>query len=382
MVLSTPLDWLGIAEPATVAGAYAVLAVLGVLVFALAREWFGWKAGVVAALLVLTREPVLSFGLRAYVDLPYLCLLLGAVLVEARRPRAGVPVLVLLGLAGLIRPEAWLFAGAYALWTGERRLLVLAAVPPVLWALSDLVVTGNPLWSLTGTRDNAQELGRVTGLDDVPLTAPRRIGEILREPVLLGAVIGAWLAWKERLRLPLAAIALALAAFCVLAAAGLPILTRYLLAPAVLMAILCAGALFPRRAGWPWLAGALVTVVALVALAPQQGRRLQRLDEALDRQGEILAELKTLTEDACEPIALPTRRAVPQVALWRDIAPDRVVVAQDDGYPGRGTRLAPASATVADDFVLDRRDRNRALPPVPAGGDREQRQFWVVDRRC
>jgi hypothetical protein len=32
-----------------------------------------------------------------------------AAVLEARRPRRGTAVLVLLGLAGLLRPEAWLF---------------------------------------------------------------------------------------------------------------------------------------------------------------------------------------------------------------------------------------------------------------------------------
>ena len=41
---------------------------------------------------------------------------LGAVLVEVRRPRAGAPVLALLALAGLLRPEAWVFSGLYWLY--------------------------------------------------------------------------------------------------------------------------------------------------------------------------------------------------------------------------------------------------------------------------
>ena len=72
---------------------------------------------------MLTRRPVLDFGARAYVDIPYLVLVLAALLVETRRPRAGAPVLALLALAGLIRPEAWLFSAAYVGWLilgGER----------------------------------------------------------------------------------------------------------------------------------------------------------------------------------------------------------------------------------------------------------------------
>ena len=64
-------------------------------------------------LIVLTRAPFLSNGLRAYVDLPYIALCLGALVIETKRPRAGWPVLALLVLAGLLRPEAWLFSFAY-----------------------------------------------------------------------------------------------------------------------------------------------------------------------------------------------------------------------------------------------------------------------------
>ena len=83
-----------------------------------------------AALILLTRVPVLSYGVRAYVDVPYLLLVLCAVLVEARRtrrgPAAGAPVLALLALAGLLRPEAWVFSGLYWLYlmlcaTARRR---------------------------------------------------------------------------------------------------------------------------------------------------------------------------------------------------------------------------------------------------------------------
>ena len=70
-----------------------------------ARCWFGRAAGALAALLLLTRVPILSYGVRAYVDIPYLLLVLGALLVESRRPRAGAPVLALLALAGPAAPR-------------------------------------------------------------------------------------------------------------------------------------------------------------------------------------------------------------------------------------------------------------------------------------
>src|SRR5437868_6476050 len=81
-----------------------------------APELLAIAAGALAALLFVTRVPVLSYGVRAYVDIPYLLLILGALLVESRRPRAGAPVLALLALAGLLRPEAWLFSALYWLY--------------------------------------------------------------------------------------------------------------------------------------------------------------------------------------------------------------------------------------------------------------------------
>ncbi|HEY3186586.1 MAG TPA: hypothetical protein VGJ70_03880, partial [Solirubrobacteraceae bacterium] len=177
---------------ATLILAFVWLGALALITYRLGEAWINKAAGVLAAAIILTRRPVLDFGARAYVDLPYLVLVLGALLVETRKRRAGAPVLALLATAGLIRPEAWLFSAAYVLWLRPRdwRLYALAASAPLLWALSDLIISGDPLHSLTGTRDTAQTLERVTGLDEVPATVPRRVGEILREPVLFGAAGG------------------------------------------------------------------------------------------------------------------------------------------------------------------------------------------------
>ena len=54
--------------------AYASLGLVGYLVYRLGSLWFDRPIGAVAALIVLTRAPFLSNGLRAYVDLPYIAL--------------------------------------------------------------------------------------------------------------------------------------------------------------------------------------------------------------------------------------------------------------------------------------------------------------------
>ena len=70
----------------------------------------------------------------------------------------------------------------------------LALSAPLVWLISDLAVTGNPFWSLTNTRHTASTLQRVTGIENVPEYVPRRVGEVLRPPVLLGAAVGGVLA--------------------------------------------------------------------------------------------------------------------------------------------------------------------------------------------
>ena len=382
--------------------AFVALGVLGWLVYALGAAWFTRATGVLAALIVLTREPILSYGVRAYVDIPYICLLLGALLVETRRARAGTPVLVLIALAGLLRPEAWLFAVVYAwwLWRGgalTRAHVALVVGPPVLWALSDLAVTGDPLHSLTGTRSTAEDLGRVTGLQHVPTTLPRRLGEILREPVLFGAAVGGVLSlWRLRTRgVLLGAIAgvVSVVAFCLLATAGLSILTRYLLLPATILAIfaaagVCAWTELPREDPWRvrWMGLAALTVVLVVAFVPSQAMRLKNTRSALVTQTRILGELHDISDDYpfadCGLVTVPNRRAVPQLALWTGIRPAEIRSAQETGR-WDGASIVPASPRVARQFVLDARDKDRSLPPIPPERSYDETlRYWGVRGAC
>src|SRR5205823_2318201 len=92
----------GGASDATTVLAYLALGAIAYLIYRLGELWFDRAIGAVAALIVLTRAPFLSNGLRAYVDLPYIALALGALVLETRRSRCGWPVLALLAIAGVL----------------------------------------------------------------------------------------------------------------------------------------------------------------------------------------------------------------------------------------------------------------------------------------
>lgn len=394
------------AEDATVALGFIALAACGYVLYRLGALWFGRAAGALAALILLTRVPLLSYGVRAYVDVPYLLFVLLALLIEARRRRAGAPVLALLALAGLLRPEAWAFSALYWLYLayGERRdrrrlarLALLAAAAPALWVLSDLLVTGDPLWSLTNTRDTAHTLDRVTGIANVPQYVPRRIGEILRPPVLAAAALGGVLTllWL-RARARTAAIlgVLAVAVFAAFAAAGLPINTRYaFLAAAILCLFAGAGVLGwtqlppgdPRRR--PWMLAAIALAAALLAYAPAQYRSAHRELQSLARQQTIQDDLVALVADGsvalrCGPVGVPNHRPVPLLALRLRTSPANVLSAQARPI-ARGTYLAPATRAVEHDYILDPHDPRRLRATVPPGfAPVRANRSWDVFERC
>jgi hypothetical protein len=386
------------AETILVVIAFLALGAVGWLVFRLGERWFGRPAGALAALILLTREPVLSYGTRAYVDVPYLALVLGALLLVSRRPRAAGWPLALLALAGLIRPEAWLLSLAYLAWlwrTGGvgAEWVGLAASGPLLWFASDLVVTGNPLHSLTGTRANVETLGRVTGLQHVPVTLPRRLGEVLREPVLVGAAGGLVLVvafLRDRARLLVGAGVVAFVAFCLLAAAGLPIITRYTFVMAALGAVLCGAGAFgwrelPREHPWRrrWMAFGVLTILLLAVFVPSQAHRLSATHASIADQQRIEADLWDVRIPArCGGLGVVNHRLVPLLALKERVSPAKIHAAP---LPPsfRGRYVEPANAAVAKAFVLDPRDPSQrvAAPPPglsPAGGNAS----WRVLARC
>ena len=152
--------------------------------------------------------------------------------------------MAVLAVAGLLRPEAWVLAGAYWLWCGWRRidLLVLAAAAPLVWALVDLWVTGDPLFSLHATSDLADELNRNRGLSSVPGSFVSFVTDTARPPVALAGAAGALLLWRLRqgraLHVPIALFGAGVVTFLATGLAGLSVLPRYLTIPVVAVCLL------------------------------------------------------------------------------------------------------------------------------------------------
>jgi len=426
----------------TMVVAYASLGLVGYLVYRLGSLWFDRWIGAVAALIVLTRAPYLSNGLRAYVDLPYIALCLGALLIETKRPRSGWPVLALLALAGLLRPEAWLFSLAYLVYLvlgprqsphapeGETRmpleradtqiaglirpaivrargilvsprgaaLFALALAAPLAWALFDLITTGSPTYSFTGTRDTVETLKRQTGPVDLVLYGPRRLGEVLQWPGMVGAAGGIVLGLaflRRRSAIGVVAAALALGAFAVLACAGLAIIPRYTMLAAAVLAIFVALALLGWRllaSGHPWrrrwqIFAGLVALMFVLWL-PNQWSLDSRVNTDLTNQGTIEGDLTDLVDAGafrppCGPVSVPNHRAIPRLAFGLEVKPTAIVSSTEQRVPRRGYFVDPASPFVIHNFILDPNDPTRFSPSVPHGFRLvAQNASWKVYRRC
>ena len=149
-----------------------------------------------------------------------------------------------------------------------------------------------------------------------------------------------------------------------LAAAGLPILGRYLLLPAALLAVFCGAGAFGWRDLPPTTRGAGAggaprpCSVASSRSPPRRSTGSTDLRSAMDTQREILADLHAIAHDdrRCRPVAVPNHRPVPHLALWLDDRPGEIVIAPG---PSRGAYIDPASERVARNFI--------ARPTRPGG---------------
>lgn len=309
-------------------------------VFRLGQASFGTAAGAVAAVLLATRSPLWGFSQLAFMDAWAAALVVWAALLEVRAQRRGAPVFVLLALAGLIRPEVWLFAGAYLVWLalGDRqralRLLPLAFLAPIAWGIFDLITVQDFLGSVstkeglpTATSTGGHGLGRA------PSALARFAGGFARPPEVFAAAVGLVLVWRMRLwrraAAPLAIAGLNVFTFVLVAGRAGPLEQRYLLVAAGMVLVFAGFAIAQAVAATEprivRMAGALL-VVACIAYAPIDIRRLDDLHDQVKTADVVYSDLRDRVED-CDfsaRVQVPDVRLRPQVAYWADVAPARV----------------------------------------------------------
>jgi hypothetical protein len=347
------------------------------LVFRLGEVLFSRWVGVAAALVVVTRPVLERDVLLVYQDVPFAVLIVGAVLLEARQRRRGLPVLLLLGLAGLLRPEAWVLAGLYVLWMwpaldlrGRVRLICVAAVPPLIWMLMDLIVTGDPLHSLHGTADLAAQVNRRRAVSDVPYWTLKYFGYMLREPLLLGIPVGLAFAWRWRraqAALPVAVVAAMTLVFAIGPIFGLPLIARYIRTPAILLTLFFGLALFgwmalPRgRERTGWIVAAVIVAGVFAAFLPTNLSMLDALRTRSEREGGFYHDLRAVGQSGtvraafarCAPLTTSDHRPIPYLRYWLDGDPGSIGTVEDGASPLGRLLLVPRRTRLANRFYQE-----------------------------
>jgi hypothetical protein len=289
---ATPVVWMGLMR------ACAALSLL--LVYRVGARLAGPLAGAVAALSLALSADLYRTALLGSAEPALIALTLGAVdrHMAGRRDWA----LVLVALAGLIRPEAWVVLGAYGLylWVREPGLRPLAAaavvLPPALWLGLDWIGSGDPLHA-SSTATSATE-GSAANASVPAFEVVRRAADAVIVPTLVLAAVGLVAAARRRDRAVLSLAALALgwiAIVAILAEVGFTGTRRYLAAPAAALCVVAGvglawllEAVDGRRARLA-LAGAIaaLTLVPAFLRAREDARMLSVARSQADQRDEL-----------------------------------------------------------------------------------------------
>ena len=376
-------------------------------VYRLGQIAFTPLVGGIAAALVLTRFDFGFLAARGYIDIPYMAIVVWAAVVEARSPRRGVPVLLLLAAAGMLRPEAWVLAGLYWLWllpraTWRQRLLYagLTALGPLVWTLTDFIVTGDPLFSLLYTSGSAEDLGRQRTLSELPTAIPGFLTLIVKLPIMAAAGAGLVLALAlspRRTAMPLALLLSGIGTFVLIGIAGASVIERYLAIAAVALLIFAGVALggftmlAPGRLRTWWMAGSAALVLFGVVFTATQVR-LDYFDSELSFRGAAHEDLVEVLNSPgvqeglrCGPLTVPNHKLVPD-ARWILDLPEGGVIPRADPDEAR-VRRGVALVVVSRFAVFKHAWSNETDPPriqsPPAGWERVTTgDFYAAYANC
>lgn len=370
------------------------------LVYRLGAELWNPAAGIVAAVVVVTRPTLDRFALIGYQDIAFAALVVWALLLETRESRRGSAVLIVLAIAGLMRPDAWLLSLLYVayLWrdtedTGRRAsLIALALSAPALWIAQDWIITGQPLHSLHGTKTLAGEVNRRRP----PLSIPKRTAWyyklLLLWPLAAGVPIGlafAWLHVRKRFAL-LVGVAVALTAWIVVTSiVGLSLIQRYLVTSGALLAVVYGLGVFgwmrlrPDQHRQAWKVVGLLSLALSLAYIPAQISKLHSIKNTMRSEARNYADLKLVGQspavrarfDRCGTISTIGHKAMPDLRYWLDGPPRSI-----DLVEGSKTKVGPLMLEPRPTKQMWGFDRTHfAKVKPPAGYTRVYRNHsWVV----
>ncbi|MFA4927324.1 MAG: hypothetical protein WC558_02320 [Patulibacter sp.] len=373
--------------------AMASVAALAAGVYQLAKVTFNRWVGLTAGVLLLVNWNLIYLAVRGYLDVTYIALVVWAAVLEARRPRRGWSVLLMLALAGLLRPEAWVLCGLYGLWMAwnpsfraiftPRGIAWLAAsvVPTGIWLLVDYLVTGEPLFSLTHTSDLAESLGRTQSPLQIPFSTISYLkgldGTALFYAGLAGMLAVA-VVIPKRLGWPFVLFAAGIGTFFLIGFGGFSVIDRYLMVASVMLLVFAAFLL----TGWTVLAPGrlrnlwrVVAALAVIGVAVVAVDRVQpgSIDNDLTFRGEAHDDLVSVLQEPdvqqalrCGPVWTPNHKLVPDVR-WILDAPASKVIPRSLLGPELFEKDEKTGELVGGDSP-DRVTARREVPDAATGG--------------
>lgn len=299
--------------------------------FRLGQISFGTPVAFAALAATLCNFSLVNLVMFSSLDVTAYALTVWAAVFVVVRPRRGVAPLVLLGIAGLQRPEVWLLSAAYWLYLAaslrDRRraagLVLLAAAPVACWVGFDLVVTNRFGSSLSQIQAvGAERGGGASPLDQLRIAVP----PTFRVPLIAVGVAGLALAAAMRSRpaiVPAAVGFLGLMAAGVYFAADIIVVSRFLVIPALMCALFAGYAVAggigtPDRIGRAWRIGGVLAALVVLVVGARQVDGVREVRQGLNDDARAsAAEFTRLADqpraaailDTCTPVWMQREEA-------------------------------------------------------------------------